>query len=131
LHVDTVQTDLYLSFIIAQDSDCKYLYAYLGRQGTFPVAIPEALFKIVIKEGEKSNKPDVQAFIYPQVGGGNLARPYDHRRYLTTVDEIEKLTGVDFLTDLPSKQESALEKSHASHLWEVEKKDYFKAFKGS
>lgn len=95
----------------------RYAYAHLGDPGEFPVAIPEALFKIVVKEGATPNRPDVLAFIYPQVGPGYSFRPYIHSRFLTTVDEIEQLTGVDFLMSLPNDVEDELEAQQAIETW--------------
>lgn len=96
----------------------RFPVAYLGEQGELPVAIPDALFKIVIKEGVESDVPDVLAFIYPQVGPGYYSgKPYNHLRYVTTVDEIEKLTGIDFFTGLSTPKEKALEMKMADQLW--------------
>jgi endonuclease G, mitochondrial len=93
-----------------------------------PVAIPDALFKIVVKESGTKNKPDVLAFIYPQVGPGYYrGKPYDHTRYLTTVDEIEKLTGIDFLTAIPDEKEQSIESKEVRTLWPVQKEDYINA----
>ena len=103
-------------------------YAFLGQENEIPVAIPDALFKIVIKEGENPSRPDVLAFIYPQVGAGYYSgKPFDHSRYMTTVDEIEKITGIDFLSALPSTSESMIEKTEVRTLWPVNKKDFIRA----
>ena len=103
-------------------------YAFLGQENEIPVAIPDALFKIVIKEGENPSRPDVLAFIYPQVGAGYYrGKPFDHSRYMTTVDEIEKITGIDFLSALPSTSEGMIEKTEVRTLWPVNKKDFIRA----
>jgi endonuclease G len=52
----------------------------------------------VIKDGATPGGPDVLAFIYPQVGPGYSFRPYDHLRFLTTVDEIEEMTRIEETT---------------------------------
>jgi len=105
----------------------RYPFAYLGRSGTFPVAVPEALFKIVIKMDVSADQPNVLAFIYPQIGASYLTKPYIHNGFLTTVDEIEKFTGIDFLTALPSAAEKTIEKHRTSELWDAEKSDHVKA----
>ncbi len=107
----------------------RYAYGRLGKTGDFPIAIPEALFKIVLSAGANKNTPDALAFIYPQVGAGYLNKNYDHTRYLTTIDEIEELTGIDFLTVLPKDKQKSLEKEQASDLWPAEKKDFISACK--
>jgi endonuclease G, mitochondrial len=108
----------------------RHAYAHLGDAGEFPVAIPEALFKIVIKESGTPNRPDVLAFIYPQVGPGYSIRPYNHARFLTTVDEIEQLTGLDFLISLPDDAEEGLEKTQAIALWPTVPADFIPPWGG-
>lgn len=100
-------------------------YAFLGdRDGELPVAIPEALFKIVVKED--GSRLDVLSFIYPQIGPRYFEKEYDHTRFLTTVDKIELLTGLDFFSDLPERKETAIEKAQATKLWEVAKSDFIR-----
>lgn len=70
-------------------------------KGGMQVAFPEALYKIVVKDSADPDVPDVLAFIYPQIGPGYTAKPYRHMSYITSVDEIEELTGLDFLTVVP------------------------------
>ena len=83
-----------------------------------PVAIPDAFFKIVVKDREGSNVPDVLAFLFPQKGVD-----YSHSRdgeflpHLTSVDTIEALTGLDFFTVLPSAGQEAIEEMIAVELW--------------
>jgi endonuclease G len=90
---------------------------YIGEGGEFKVAIPDALYKIVVKEGNKPDQPDVLAFVYPQVSAGYYSKNYDHSRYLTSVDEIEEMTGLDFLTILSDKVEKKVEKRAAKAIW--------------
>src|SRR3989338_541597 len=102
--------------------------AYIGEEGEFPVAIPDAFFKIVIKEGMVTNKPDILAFIYPQVGAGYYeGKPYDHSRYMTSIDEIQKLTGLEFLKNIPAANRKVLIKQNIREVWPADKKDFIKA----
>ncbi|MAE92318.1 MAG: nuclease [Pelagibaca sp.] len=94
---------------------------YIGEENEFKVAIPDALFKIVVKEGEHSKTLDVLAFIYPQVAAGYFSKNYDHTRYLTTVDEVEFLTGLDFLTIIDDDNEESIEATRSEVLWEYDK----------
>lgn len=87
------------------------------------MAIPEALFKIVIREGA-AGRPEVLAFIYPQIGPGYSSRPYNHARFLTTVDEIEALTGLDFLMSLPNAVQAQLERQQAPAFWPASAGDF-------
>lgn len=109
----------------------RHAYAHLGDAGEFPVAIPEALFKIVIKESADANRPDVLAFIYPQIGPGYSVKPFNHNRYSTTVDEIEVLTGVDFLMSLPDAEEAEVESQTATSWWPANALDFLPACQGS
>jgi endonuclease G, mitochondrial len=108
----------------------RHPYAHLGDLGEFPVAIPEALFKIVIKQGVDPDRPDVFAFLYPQVGPGYTVRPFNHARFLTTVDEIEQLTGIDFLMSLPDAVEGEIERQQALGLWPADTADFVRACQG-
>ena len=100
--------------------------AWIGEEGERKVAVPDAVFKIVVryKTGEEKNRadgkdkemPEVLAFLYPQLGPEYSLpcsddRNYRHARFLTTVDEIETLTGLDFR--LPGRLEGA----RADSLW--------------
>jgi len=109
----------------------RHAYAHLGDAGEFPVAIPEALFKIVIRESGIPNRPNFLAFIYPQVGPGYTSKPYNHARFLTTVDEIEELTGIDFLMSLPNDAEKELEAKQGPGLWPADQADFVPACQGS
>ena len=108
----------------------RHAYAFMGDPGEFPVAIPEALFKIVIRESGIPNRPNFLAFIYPQVGPGYSSKPYKHARFLTKVDEIEQLTGIDFLTSLPDDVEAELEATEGPGLWPVDAADFVPACQG-
>lgn len=101
--------------------------SFIGDTDEFPVAVPDALFKIVIKETNDSNKPDVLAFLYPQIGAGYYSKDYDHSRFLTSVDEIEELTGNDFLTLLSASQQRGIEKTAASAIWSYQESDIIRA----
>lgn len=102
---------------------------YLGENDEFKVSIPDALFKIVAKESQDSDTPDVLAFIYPQVSAGYFTKNYDHSRYLTNVDEIEMLTGLNFLSTLPKNIEKKIEATMASKIWPYSKKHMIPACK--
>lgn len=81
------------------------------------IAIPDALFKIVVRKSSVENRPDVLAFIYPQEDEGYEGSPYDHTKYLVSVDEIEEATGLDFFTSLLEADQTAIERASAPSLW--------------
>ena len=104
--------------------------AWIGDEGERRVAVPDAVFKIVIRDktdDEKNkatarnrNAPEVLAFLYPQLGPGYFgpSKDYRHQRFLTTVDEIEKLTGLDFKLSEDQTIERRVERQRATALWE-------------
>lgn len=89
---------------------------WIGDEGEVPVAVLDAFFKVVVKGSADPDHPDVPAFLYPhhryRKGG-----PYDHKPFLVSVNYIEALTGLDFLTVLPDDAEDAVESVVATDLW--------------
>ena len=107
----------------------KAITSWIGDHGELRVAVPDAAFKIVIRErtvveaGGLGDGLEVLAFIYPQVGPGYFFKPgtgyrYRHERFLTTVDEIEQLTGLDFRLSTDRAVERRLERRRAEAIWE-------------
>lgn len=104
--------------------------AWIGDEGERRIAVPDAVFKIVIRgktDVEKNaaprrdkDAPEVLAFLYPQLGPGYFgsSKDYRHERFLTTVDEIERLTGLDFRLSEDPGTEKRLERRRAAELWE-------------
>ncbi len=82
-------------------------------KGEMEIAVPDALFKIVIRE--TNDGLAVLAFIYPQ--DVRTAASYNHLRHAVSVDETEERTGHDFLASLPDAAEEAIEAQVASALW--------------
>ena len=99
------------------------------------MAVPDAAFKVVVRgktEQERNaakerdrDAPEVLAFLYPQLGPGYFgpSSDYRHERFLTSVDEIEKLTGLDFKLSSDSTVENRLERHRATALWEPDEVD--------
>lgn len=90
---------------------------WIGDTDEIPAAVPHGFYKIVVRESQDSNKPDVLAFLYPHHQLYKQKGPHNHLPYLVSVDYIEKLTGLDFLTALPNNDEKAVEKKAATSLW--------------
>lgn len=77
---------------------------YKGKHKTIgrnKVTVPEAFFKVVLRMGEN---PKAIGFIYKNTGGN---RPKGD--YVNTVDEVERLTGIDFFPTLPDDVEKRVE----------------------
>ncbi|WP_215426428.1 DNA/RNA non-specific endonuclease [Agarivorans albus] len=102
---------------------------YIGEGEEFKVAIPDALFKIVVRESNLEN-PDVLAFIYPQLGAGYYSKNYDHSRYLTSIAEIEEITGLSFLNSISEIKRKKLKAQTASDIWPYKKEMITRACRG-
>lgn len=91
------------------DGDGVVEFDVIGRG---QVAVPDAFFKIVV--AREDSGLDVIAFIlrnrrYPH--GANLAD------FIVSVDEIESLTGLDFLSRVHDDVEEKIESERAGELW--------------
>lgn len=77
---------------------------YKGKHKTIgknKVVVPEAFFKVVLRT---SDNPQAIGFIYKNTSGN---RPKDS--YVNTVDEVERITGIDFFPSLPDNVEKNVE----------------------
>lgn len=85
-----------------------------------PVAVPDAFYKIVVKDSSTpGGQPDVLAFIIPMTGVGNYnSSNHEVTPYFTSVDTIEALTGLNFLTSVDDDVEAELERVVHIELWE-------------
>lgn len=90
-------------------ADNKITYQLIGDNR---VAVPTHFFKIVLDNNDQ-NKPDVLAFLLP-----NQSLSGQHyKNFLVSIDNIEKLTGMDFLSDLPKSIQSSIESQTPSEVW--------------
>lgn len=85
---------------------------YKGKHKTIgknKVVVPEAFFKVVLRTGDD---PQAIGFIYKNTSGN---RPKDS--YVNTVDEVERITGIDFFPLLPDDVEKKVEAECDLGLW--------------
>jgi len=82
----------------------------LKQQGENKVSIPEQFYKIVLDLTGDEKK--AIAFLMP-----NSHCAYPVSGYVTSIDEIEKLTGLDFFSSLEDEEETKLEKMHTMDGW--------------
>lgn len=85
---------------------------YKGKHKTIgknKVVVPEAFFKVVLRTGDN---PQAIGFIYKNTSGN---RPKDS--YVNTVDEVERITGIDFFPLLPDDVEKKVEAECDLGLW--------------
>lgn len=79
------------------------------------VEIPDAFYKIYITEA-RANKPAIAiAFLVPQTVTGKESL----NKFVTSIDVIEKQTGLDFFPDLDDKTETRLESTIVTQPWNI------------
>ena len=78
------------------------------------VAIPQSFYKILVVPGQQGQPTRMLAFIFPQEVRGD--EPLD--RYITTVEEIERQTGLNFFPNLSVMQQQ-LEKRINTEGWSL------------
>jgi DNA/RNA endonuclease G (NUC1) len=71
---------------------------WLGQASEVQVAVPDTLYKIVIREGQ--NGIETLAFLIPNIIPKSKK---DYTEYLTSIGRLEQLTGLSFLTTLSEK----------------------------
>lgn len=77
----------------------------IGRQRQRRITVPEAFYKVVLRLG---SNPAAIGFVYE-----NNSQEQPMHKAVRTVDDIERMTGIDFFCQLDDKTERALE-SHAN-----------------
>ena len=70
------------------------------------IAVPQAFWKVICRYDSRQGHWKAIAFLFPNNAS---EKPYATRQ--VSVDDIESLTGMDFFTDIPDKEENAMEKS--------------------
>lgn len=94
---------------------------WLGEGNELRVAVPTAFFKIVVRESNDPKRPLVLAFVYPNSESMRQLPPkrgpFDHKKFAVSVDAIERMTGLDFLTALEDPVETEIERQTILLLW--------------
>lgn len=94
-----------------------------AEKGEKLVAVPDAFYKIIIRESEDPNKSHVIAFIYPHAiqpsnnRKKSSTQEYPHNKFLVSVDDIENHTGLDFFVSLTESEQKAIEEEAATDVW--------------
>ena len=79
------------------------------------VEVPSAYYKILIrKDGAKLTAMAVQFEFFPKLGENSILYLKNH---LVSIDDLEKLTGLDFFSALPATVENDLEAAKATTIW--------------
>ncbi len=80
---------------------------WLGQKDEVKVAVPDALYKVVIKETD--NAVESLTFIIPNV---IPKEKKDFREYLTSLGRLEELTGLKFITNLSNSEQEKIKGKH-------------------
>ncbi|MEX0676951.1 MAG: DNA/RNA non-specific endonuclease [Pirellulales bacterium] len=84
--------------------------------GEHQVAVPTHYFKIVLaRDPSADGKWEAICFLFPNE---KVTEPDEE--FLVSIDDVESLTGYDFLSNLPDEQESPLEAASAQAIWSDE-----------
>jgi endonuclease G, mitochondrial len=80
---------------------------WLGQKGEVPAAVPDAIFKIIIRQ----DNTDIEtlSFIIPNVIANKKAKFFE---YLTSMDRVESLTGLTFMTIIDANLQKTTKARH-------------------
>jgi len=78
------------------------------------VAVPEYYYKVLFAPKNTNGSAQMIGFLFP-----NEKTTEDHFEYAVTVDEIEKLTGLDFFSQLDDSIENQLENTFNTSVWDA------------
>lgn len=81
------------------------------RIGDVGVRVPSAFYKVII--APYLDEPRGIGFIYP-----NMSSPGNMRDYSMSIDEVEKITGIDFFYNLPDDVEEKIESVASFKEWD-------------
>ena len=84
-------------------------YGHIGK--TFRIRIPDAFFKVVLT-GMQSGNPRAIGFIYKNEAGNNK-----RDKYVNSIDEVERITSMDFFPALPDDVEGRVEAEYKLSDW--------------
>lgn len=95
-------------FAVERDS---VSYRVIGKNH---VAVPTHFYKIVV---DANNPSGVEALAFMIPNRRLPSADYHYSDFLSTIDEIETATGLDFLSALPAAVEDVIESQKASRIW--------------
>ena len=75
------------------------------------IRVPDAFFKVILT-GVERGKPRAIGFIYKNSASN---RPLDS--YVNTINQVERITGLDFFSALPDDVENKIEKEYDLKYW--------------
>ena len=87
----------------------KPKYGYIGKR--HQIRVPDAFFKVVLT-GISSGTPRAIGYIYKNEAGN-----YKRDSYVNTIDDVERITHLDFFPMLPDKVEEVIESRYDMSEW--------------
>lgn len=90
------------------------VHGYIGKE--FKIRIPDAFFKVVLK-GVESGNPQAIGFIFKNESGNRKLY-----KYVNSIDQVERITGIDFFPNLPDDVETKVEAEYDITKWTYLKK---------
>ena len=85
-------------------------YGYIGKK--HQIRVPDAFFKVVLT-GVAGGHPRAVGFIYKNESGNNK-----RDKYVNSIDEVERITSLDFFSALPDDIEEVIEASCCLDEWQ-------------
>lgn len=83
----------------------------IGKRKQTKISVPDRFFKVVLM---MEPKPKAIGFVYP-----NEKTNKEMRSYSISVDEVERITGLDFFHNLPDDVERRIERVHNPAEWGI------------
>lgn len=80
---------------------------WLGQKGEVSAAVPDAIFKIIIRQD--NTEIETLSFIIPNVIADKKAKFFE---YLTSMERVESLTGLTFMTILNANLQNTIKAKH-------------------
>lgn len=86
-------------------------YGYIGKE--HQIRIPDAFFKVILT-GLESGIPRAIGFIYKNESGNNKLD-----KYVNSIDQVERITSLDFFSELPDDIEDEIESNYNLEEWPI------------
>ena len=99
-------------FIVAGPVFYSDKYLRVGEHG---VAVPEAFFKVVLSFGNNDKKIKAIGFLYSNISGH-----HNMEYYVRSIDEIERITGLDFFYQIDDSIDNVFESEIDFDKWRTE-----------
>jgi len=101
---------------IIHDPDNPYYME--NRKGLTDIVVPDEFYQVLIYRDKSTGKYITAAFLFPHKDDPTDLPSSELLDYLQTVDAIEKITGLDFLSGLSKTEQQATESKTNLAFWE-------------